>query len=189
MPDIQFNIPLPIVALITFIAGGIYKIWKLRYVAKAINMHQGKTINESYKNVFLIDAEGFLPKYLPLDPDREMEDLSRNILVRLYSGKSSISIYSRILDCVESHRAMLLQYSVNESLRTCKHYNDSYFKNVLLYFFLIELLTMKKEIRTEKFSKFKKDTQFLYDNTDGYFKKYTTISFQNSCSGTVNLAT
>ncbi len=52
MPEIQFNIPLPIIAIISFIGGAIYKIWKLQSVVKAINKNQAEAINKSYKNVF-----------------------------------------------------------------------------------------------------------------------------------------
>ena len=62
---------------------------------------------------FLNDSLDYLPSYMSLDPEHEMEDLSKNIIVRLYSGKNAILIYSRLLDCIEAHRSMLHHFRID----------------------------------------------------------------------------
>ena len=174
----EFTVPLPFAALGVFIFGGLYTLWKFRKISKGINETKNSAIHQSYRNVQLLEAVGYLPSYPPLDPDREMESLAKNWIVHLYSRKNSNLIYARILDCIEAHRFMLHSIRVDKSLTECDHFNRGYLKNSMLYFFLIEILQLKNSERINKFDMFTRDNEYLYNIYDGHFKKLTTLSYQ-----------
>ncbi|HAS6322929.1 TPA: hypothetical protein I7235_21620 [Vibrio vulnificus] len=174
----SFTVPLPIAAAFMFVGGALYSLWKYRKTVKAISESKSCSIHQSYKNFLLLNAHGYLPSYPPLDPDREMESLAKNWVVRLYSRKNANLIYARILDCIDTHRFMLKSMKIDESLSSSKYFNQSYMQNVQLFFFLIEILQLPSAERKERFESFSADTKYLYDLSNGYFKDLTTLSYR-----------
>lgn len=178
LEQMSFTVPLPLAAAFMFVAGALYSLWKYRKTVKTISENQSGSVNQSYRNVALLEASGYLPSYPPLDPDREMESLAQNWVVRLYSRKYANLIYARILDCIDTHRFMLKSMKVDKSLSSSEHFNRGYMQNVQLFFFLIEILQLPNTKRKEQFEAFSADTNYLYDVYDGYFKELTTLSYK-----------
>ncbi|MFB2735123.1 hypothetical protein [Shewanella mangrovisoli] len=117
MNSVSFMIPLPIAAFIMFVGGAIYSIYTFRKVTSKIALNKGTSIHQAYRNYSLLGAVGFLPSYPPLDPDREMEGLAKNWVVKLYSRKKANLMYARILDCIDRHRFMLNSMSTSEDVQ------------------------------------------------------------------------
>ena len=178
LDSIQFTAPLPIVAALTAIGGAIYTVWKFRNVVKQINEVKGKAIHQAYNNYFRADSESYQPSYFPIDPDKEMERLSNSLIVKLYSRKNANLIYARITECIEKHRFLLNSSSIDESLTSNKHFNVNFLNNSILYFFLVDILQKSNSERIKEFKKFDEDNSYIYCRYDGYFKKFTTISYQ-----------
>ena len=177
MGSISFTLPLPIAAVLMFIASSIYSIYTFKTVIARVDAKKGKSINQAYKNCIFLEAHGYLPSYSPLDPGREMESLSKNWIIKIYSRKNAKLIYARILDCLEKHRFMLNSMSISDEIRKDLYFNRSFLNNVKLYFFLIDILQLKNNARSEEFARFASENDYLYDDSHGYFKHFTTISY------------
>ena len=178
MGSINFTLPLPIAAVLMFIASSIYAIYNFKTVIARIKAKSGTSINQAYKNCIFLETVGYLPSYSPLDPEREMEKLAKNLVVNLYSRKNAKLIYARILDCLEKHRFMLNSMSISDEIRKDPHFNRNFLTNVKMYFFLIDILHLKNKERSAAFEHFSRDNNYLYDDRDGYFKNFTTINFK-----------
>ncbi|HFG1959406.1 TPA: hypothetical protein ACGF6D_003533, partial [Vibrio cholerae] len=175
---IQLTAPLPIATIITVLGGAIYTIFKFRRVIKSINEHKGKAISQAFKNFHLCETELHQAIYPPLDPDKEMESLCKSWIVRVYSGKHANLLYSRVEDCLCTHKFLLNSAIVDESLNKRKYFNKSYLNNLILYFFLVDLLQKNNDDRIKELELFDSDKNYIYCPTNGYFKEYTTISYQ-----------
>lgn len=145
---------------------------------RKINKSKAKAINQAYKNYFLSDSEFHQPSYFPIDPDKEMEKLSRNWIVKLYSRKNANLIYARIEECIEIHRFLLNSTLIDESLTSNKHFNVNFLNNSILYFFLVDILQKRNKEREIEFKKFEEDNRYIYCRDEGYFKDFTTVSYQ-----------
>ena len=178
LAQMSFTVPLPIAAASMFVGGALYSLWKYQKTVQIISDNQSCSVHQSYRNVQLLKVQGYLPSYPPLDPDREMESLAKNWVVRLYSRKYANLIYARILDCIDTHRFMLQSMKVDDKLPSSEHFNRNYMQNVQLYFFLIDILQLPNATRKEQFELFFADTNHLYDLYDGYFKNLTTLSYK-----------
>ncbi|WP_318486912.1 hypothetical protein [Photobacterium leiognathi] len=177
--QMSFTVPLPMAAFTMFVIGALYSIWKFRRTVKKISINQAYSVHQSYKNFILFKANGYLPSYPALDPDREMELLAKNWVVHLYSRKYAKLIYARILDCIDTHRFMLHSMKIDDKLCNSEHFNHNYMQNVQLYFFLIDILQCSNATREVEFKKFSAEPNYLYDLYDGYFKKLTTLFYQS----------
>ncbi len=175
---IQFTAPLPIAAFFTVIGGAIYTLFKFRRVVKSVNELKGEAINQAYKNYFLCESTGHQAIYPSLDPDKEMEKLCKSWVVRLYSRKHANLLYSRIEDCLDKRKFLLNSTSLDESLTISKYFNVNYLNNLILYFFLVDLLQKSNSERIKEFERFDSDNSYIYCRYDGYFKEYTTISYK-----------
>jgi len=174
--NIQFNIPLPIAALLVFICGTIYTLWKFHQIVKSINLNKADSVHQAYRNFKLPNGRN----YASLDPEREMERLATNWVVRLYSRKNANLIYARILDCIEKNRFMINSMTIDETISKNLSFKSSYLNNIKLYFFLIDILQLNNRDRIEAFNKFKGNSFFIYDNENGYFKEYTTLAYNKT---------
>lgn len=173
----QFTTPLPIAAALTFVLGGIYKVYKFKQVTKKISSSKADVIHQAYRNYLLLKAIGHNPRYISLDPDGEMESLSKNLVVKLYSRKNANLIYARIQDCLAKNRFMLNNIAINENLYQSKYFNVNYLNNTLLYFFFIDILQLENKEREVEFDKFSENINYLYDPENGYFRQYTTLNY------------
>lgn len=176
--DIQLTAPLPIAALLTAVGGAFYTLFKFREVVKSVNKFKGEAINQAYKNYFLSESTEYQAIYPSLDPDKEMEKLCKSWVVRLYSRKHANLLYSRIEDCLDKRKFLLNSTSIDKSLTTSKYFNENYLNNLILYFFLVDLLQKSNSDRVKEFERFDSDNNYIYCLYDGYFKEYTTISYQ-----------
>ena len=182
----QFTTPLPIAAVLTFVFGGMYKVYKFKQVTKKISASKADVIHQAYRNYLLLKAVGHKHTYNSLDPDGEMESLSKNLVVKLYSRKNANLIYARIQDCLAKNRFMLNNIAINENLYKSKYFTVNYLNNTLLYFFFIDILQLGNKEREIEFDKFSENINYLYDSENGYFKQYTTLDYVSNVSTEVS---
>ena len=178
LDSIQFTTPLPIFTVLITIGGAIYTVFNFRKAVKKINKFKANAINKAYKNYLYSGSELYQPSYLPIDPDKEMENLCNNFIVKLYSRKNASLIYARIAECIEKHRFLLNSTLIDETLTSNKHFNVNFLNNSMLYFFLVDILQKNNAERIKEFKKFDENNRYIYCRESGYFKNFTTLSYQ-----------
>ncbi|PMN90426.1 hypothetical protein [Enterovibrio norvegicus] len=171
-----FTVPLPVVAFALAVAGWIYKIYIFKVTIRDINKIKRNSIRLAYENYLFCEANNYMPKYSVLDPEKEMEKLCKHWVIRLYTLKNASLIYSRIEDCIEKRDFLLNHSLLDKELTGSKYFNLNYYNNLILYFFLIDLLQMSYKDRIIEFTKFDNDNSYLYCRENGYFKDYLSLN-------------
>ncbi len=175
----EYKIVVPSFIILVTIIVVLFKLIRFFLCVKGIQKKQASDINNYYKGYYL--SEDLINKVnLPnLDPAGFIQLFVSKKIIRIVFWGNIPIILQRIEECIDRYKEMVEKIRIDQSLSKDKIFMLTFFNNTLLYHFMIELLVLNRGDRNDLFNKFSKNKNFLYDLYDGYFKAYSTISYNH----------
>ena len=156
------------------------------YLRGVMRGNIGNIINRHYKNYFLFGSDFDSPEFQPLDPTKRIAfALKLSKWIHFITNHDFAMRLTQLEECIAYDNTFLKWASDNpndafnskpENKEIKQKFSD-HFNNTLIFYFNVELLLRKRSEVKTMLNKFKADTNYVYDVSDGYYKSYTTVSY------------